>query len=108
MCACTLIRWQGYLWQGQIGRQALQIGQPGSQLLDLRRLCGELLDLRDLGGEFFDLWDLCGDLFENGHHAFVSNLDSNDVSVIDTEAKKVIATIPVGTAPVGIAIKESD
>jgi YVTN family beta-propeller protein len=35
----------------------------------------------------------------DGKHAYVTNSDSNDVSVIDVAAQKVIETIPVGKAP---------
>ena len=35
----------------------------------------------------------------DGKHAYVTNSDSNDVSVIDVAALKVIETIPVGKAP---------
>ena len=34
---------------------------------------------------------------------YVTNLDSNTVSVIDTTTNTVIATIPVGQDPIGIA-----
>ncbi len=37
----------------------------------------------------------------NGKYAFTANGESNDVSVIDIQTKKVIKTIPVGTEPVG-------
>ena len=36
--------------------------------------------------------------------AYVTNLGSNTVSVIDTATNTVVATIPVGLTPVGIAI----
>lgn len=36
--------------------------------------------------------------------AYVANELSNDVSVIDTAANKVVATVPVGNGPLGIAI----
>src|SRR3546814_2678282 len=36
--------------------------------------------------------------------AYITNQGSNDVSVIDVKTDKVIATIPVGKSPVGIAI----
>ena len=37
-------------------------------------------------------------------YAYITNQGSNDVSVIDVKTDKVIATIPVGKSPVGIAI----
>jgi YVTN family beta-propeller protein len=36
--------------------------------------------------------------------AYVANHDSNNVSVIDTATNKVVATIPVGHSPNGIAV----
>jgi len=36
--------------------------------------------------------------------AYITNSDSNDVSVIDTTTNKVMATISVGSSPMGIAI----
>lgn len=36
--------------------------------------------------------------------AYVSNADSNDVSVIDTTSNTVVATVPVGTSPFGVAV----
>lgn len=38
--------------------------------------------------------------------AYVTNFNSNTVSVIDTSSDTVIATIPVGTAPFGVAVNE--
>ena len=40
----------------------------------------------------------------DGKHAYVTNLASNNVSVIDTARDTVAATIPVGSNPVGVAI----
>src|SRR5262245_54268443 len=37
--------------------------------------------------------------------AYIANLDSNDVSVIDTSNDTVLATVPVGSAPFGVAVK---
>lgn len=37
----------------------------------------------------------------NGKYAFTANGESNDVSVIDIQTKKVLKTIPVGAEPVG-------
>ncbi len=36
--------------------------------------------------------------------AYVSNLGSNTVSVIDTATNTVVATVPVGNGPSGVAI----
>jgi YVTN family beta-propeller protein len=38
--------------------------------------------------------------------AYITNFDSNTVSVIDTSSDTVIATIPVGTGPFGVAVNE--
>ena len=35
---------------------------------------------------------------------YVANAESNTVSVIDTTKNKVIATVPVGNLPLGIAV----
>jgi YVTN family beta-propeller protein len=35
---------------------------------------------------------------------YVSNQQDNTVSVIDTGTNKVVATVPVGTAPGGVAL----
>ncbi len=37
---------------------------------------------------------------------FVTNGNSNDVSVIDVPSLKVIKSIPVGTAPWGVAVSQ--
>ncbi len=37
--------------------------------------------------------------------AYIANLDSNDVSVIDTSNDTVLATVPVGNSPFGVAVK---
>jgi YVTN family beta-propeller protein len=36
--------------------------------------------------------------------AYISNYTSNSVSVIDTATKTVVATVPVGSAPLGVAV----
>ena len=41
---------------------------------------------------------------ESGSFVYVSNEDSNDISVIDTRTDSVVATIPVGTRPRGILV----
>jgi YVTN family beta-propeller protein len=43
-----------------------------------------------------------GDVF--AQKAYITNLGSADVSVIDTAATTLVATIPVGTGPVGVAV----
>jgi YVTN family beta-propeller protein len=48
------------------------------------------------------------DQYERGNRphqpfAYVTNLVDNTVSVIDTARNKVVATIPVGTAPFAVA-----
>jgi YVTN family beta-propeller protein len=40
----------------------------------------------------------------DGKHAYVTNLASNNVSVIDTGSDTVAATVPVGSNPVGVSI----
>jgi YVTN family beta-propeller protein len=40
----------------------------------------------------------------DGAFAYVANKDSNTVSVIDTATNTVVATVPVGSAPIGVAI----
>ncbi|MEO3760658.1 Ig-like domain-containing protein [Mycobacterium sp. B14F4] len=40
----------------------------------------------------------------DGARAYVTNFDSNTVSVVDTARNTVIATIPVGTGPLGVAV----
>ena len=37
---------------------------------------------------------------------FTTNGDSNDVSVIDVPTLKVVKSMPVGTAPWGVAVSE--
>ena len=37
-------------------------------------------------------------------HAYVANLGFNKVSVIGTASNTVVANIPVGTGPVGVAV----
>ena len=36
-------------------------------------------------------------------YAYIANLNSNTVSVIDTENNNLIATVPVGIGPLGVA-----
>lgn len=43
-------------------------------------------------------------LSSGGKKAYVANGASNDVSVIDVECRTVIATVPVGKMPWGIAV----
>ncbi len=40
----------------------------------------------------------------DGAFAYVTNFNSNDVSVIATASNTVVATVPVGTLPTGVAI----
>jgi len=40
----------------------------------------------------------------DGKRAYIANFNSNDVSVIDTATKKVVATVRVGTHPSGVEI----
>jgi len=40
----------------------------------------------------------------NGAFAYVTNQGTNDVSVISTATNAVVATIPVGSNPLGLAI----
>lgn len=40
----------------------------------------------------------------DGQFAYVTNIESNDVSVIETTSNTVIATVPVGRFPQGVAI----
>jgi YVTN family beta-propeller protein len=40
----------------------------------------------------------------DGSKVYVTNVNSNTVSVIDTATNTVIATIPVGTTPQGVAV----
>jgi YVTN family beta-propeller protein len=43
-------------------------------------------------------------LTPDGKKAYIANGQSNDVSVIDLQTQKVIASIPVGKMPWGVAI----
>ncbi len=36
--------------------------------------------------------------------AYITNFNSGDVSVIDTATKAVVATVPVGSIPFGVAV----
>ena len=47
-----------------------------------------------------------GSAFAAGPKAYVGNFKDNTVSVIDTEAGKVVATVPVSTGPHGMAITQ--
>ena len=40
----------------------------------------------------------------SGPFAYVTNADSDTVSVIDTVNNAVVATVPVGEVPIGVAI----
>jgi len=40
----------------------------------------------------------------DGAFAYVTNVNSNNVSVISTATNSVVATVPVGTGPVAVAI----
>ncbi|MGH2485234.1 MAG: YncE family protein, partial [Ktedonobacterales bacterium] len=44
------------------------------------------------------------DLIHLPYHLFVASSGSNTVSVVDPDARKVVATVPVGRAPTGVAI----
>ena len=44
--------------------------------------------------------------FAAGPKAYVGNFKDNTVSVIDTEAGKVVATVPVAAGPHGMAITQ--
>ena len=41
----------------------------------------------------------------NGRKLYVACGRSDDVSVIDTESNRVVATVPVGKLPWGVAIR---
>lgn len=47
---------------------------------------------------------LCGAAFAAGPKAYVGNFKDSTVSVIDTDTRAVLATLPVATGPDGIAI----
>jgi YVTN family beta-propeller protein len=40
----------------------------------------------------------------DGRHAYITNLNANSVSVIDTGSNTVSATIPIGIHPHGVAL----
>ncbi|MFE2448225.1 hypothetical protein ACWDHW_13035 [Streptomyces melanosporofaciens] len=42
--------------------------------------------------------------YDDPAHAYVTNIDDDSVSVIDTRTNTVTTTIPVGDAPNGVAI----
>jgi YVTN family beta-propeller protein len=44
----------------------------------------------------------------DGTRVYVSNLNANAVSVIDAATRAVVATIPVGVAPLGVAMSPDD
>ncbi len=44
----------------------------------------------------------------DGKWVYVSNRGDNTVSVVNATTKKVVATIPVGKGPIGIALKEAE
>jgi YVTN family beta-propeller protein len=48
-------------------------------------------------------WNMA--LTPDGRKLYVANGRSNSVSVIDTEARKKLADIPVGELPWGVAIR---
>jgi YVTN family beta-propeller protein len=52
----------------------------------------------------FALASLLGSAQSLAQNAYITNRDSNSVSVIDTATNKVTATIPVGGAPIGVAV----
>lgn len=35
---------------------------------------------------------------------YVANFDSNDVSVVELSTNKIVATVDVGTGPIGVAV----
>jgi YVTN family beta-propeller protein len=43
-------------------------------------------------------------LTPDGKKLYVANGPSNDVSVVDTESLRVVATVPAGKSPWGVAI----
>jgi YVTN family beta-propeller protein len=51
----------------------------------------------------------CRDLTitRDGRWVYVTNRGDNTVSVVDVTGEKVVATVPVGKSPVGIAVDES-
>ena len=52
----------------------------------------------------FALAGLLGSGQSLAQNAYITNLGSNTVSVIDTKTNKVTATIPVGAGPLGVAV----
>jgi YVTN family beta-propeller protein len=52
----------------------------------------------------FALAGLLGTGQSLAQNAYITNLGSNNVSVIDTKTNKVTATIPVGAGPLGVAV----
>ena len=42
----------------------------------------------------------------DGRYLYTANGPSNDVSVVDTDTLRVVATIPAGERPWGVAIVE--
>jgi YVTN family beta-propeller protein len=50
----------------------------------------------------FALAGILGSAQSFAQNAYITNAESNNVSVIDTATNKVTATIPVGSGPVGV------
>jgi YVTN family beta-propeller protein len=48
------------------------------------------------------------DFSRDGSLAYVSNILSNDVSLIDMKTKKIVATIPVRTVPNEVELSKDD
>ena len=44
---------------------------------------------------------------QSGPYAYIPNADSNNVSVINTDTNTVVATVPVGAFPIGVAVNPS-
>ena len=55
----------------------------------------------------FALFGVLGSAKNLAQNAYITNGGSNTVSVIDTMTNKVIATIPVGSQPFGLAVTPS-
>jgi YVTN family beta-propeller protein len=43
----------------------------------------------------------------NGTHAYIANVDSNTLSVFDTSNNEIVATVPVGSSPLGVAVNSN-
>ena len=62
-------------------------------------------DLGDVVGEYFDGNNVIhGYVMTNGPFAYVANINSNSVSMIDILLTLPVATIPVGAGPWGVAL----